>query len=285
MPVLSLVGSVEVDYMISAGHPEVRLKSRNRIKHRGVYGGIATLLFHWVQQGKTQSWRFEPSLPQPHLVQAEETTDSDGSQLFTIRPGDLIPASGLLRGNWVGTFLAPAVHVDIPWGYDIWIFLFRSPWFPLKVSVAKTNLSAAHDQSTASATLTQSPGSSLSAQLSSSGGDIKNTSLVMRRRIGQFTSEEPICSVEAGEVSQTWTPITREFDLCLVTPSTLSMSHLAEIAKGLGADTSRGFLGPGSVQGDFILCDGPLTQYSLGLRGDLAFLRHEEDWSDVSLSW
>jgi hypothetical protein len=285
LPVLSLVGDFAVDYMIAEGHPEVRLKTKNRIKHRGVYGGIATLLFHWVQEGKTESWRFDPSLPQPSPVQTEETTDSDGSQLFTITPEDLVPASGLLRGNWVGMFLAPAVHIDIPWGSDIWIFLFRSPWFPLKLSVAKSNLLVAHDQSTAAAVLTQSPGGVLSASLSSSGSDFKNASLVMKRRIGQFTSEEPICSVEAGEASQTWTPIKREFDLCLVTSSTMSMGKLAVIAKGLGADTSRGFLGPGSIQGDFVLCDGPLTQYSIGLRGDLGFLRHEEDSSDASLAW
>ena len=263
----------------------MRLKSRNRIKHRGVYGGIATLLFHWVQEGKTQSWRFEPSLPQPRPVQTEETTDGDGSQLFTMHPDDLIPASGLLRGNWVGTLLAPAVHIDVPWGSDVWVFLFRSPWFPLKLSIAKTTLLVAHNQSTATALLAQSAGGALSASLSSSGGDMKNASLVMKRRIGQFASEEPICSIEAGAVSQTWEPILREFELCLVTSSTMSMGHLAEIAKGLGADTSRGFLGPGTIQGDFVLCDGPLTQYSLDLRGDLGFLRHGEDSSDVSLTW
>jgi len=271
--------------MIAEGHPEVRLKSKDKIKHRGVYGGIATLLFHWVQENKTESWRFEPSLPQATQLQTDETTDSDGSQLLTISPGDLVPASGLLRGNWVGTFLAPAVHIDVPWGADIWIFLFRSPWFPLKLSLAKSNLMVAHKQSTAAAVLTQSAGGAFSASLSSSGGDIKNASLVMKRKIGQFTSEEPICSVEAGVVSQAWAPITRQFDLCLVTSSTMSMSELAVVAKGMGADTSQGFLGPGSIQGDFVLCDGPLTKYSLDLRGDLGFLRHEEDSSDASLSW
>jgi len=271
--------------MIAEGRPEVRLRSRDKIKNRGVYGGIATLLFHWVQENKTETWRFEPSLPQPSPVQTVETADSDGSQLLTISPGDLTPATGLLRGNWVGTFMAPAVHIDVPWGADIWIFLFRSPWFPLKLSVAKGNLMVAHKQSTATAVLTQSTGGALSASLSSSGGDIRNASLVMKRKIGQFTSEEPICSVEAGVVSQTWAPITRQFDLCLVTSSSMSMSELAVIAKGLGADTSKGFLGPGTIQGDFVLCDGPLTQYSLGLRGDLGFLRHEEDSSDASLAW
>jgi hypothetical protein len=271
--------------MIAEGHPEVRLRSKNRIKHRGVFGGTATLLFHWVQEGKTQSWRFEPSLPQPRPVQTEETTDSDGSQLFTIHPDDLVPASGVLRGNWVGTFLAPAVHIDVPWGSDVWIFLLHSPWFPLRLSIAKTNLVVAHNQGTASALLAQSAGGAFSASLSSSGGEIKSASLVMKRRIGQFTSEEQICSVESGSVSQTWEPILRQFDLCLVTSSTMSMGHLAEIARGLGADTSRGFLGPGSIQGDYVLCDGPLTQYSLNLRGDLGFMRHGEDSSDASLTW
>jgi len=107
----------------------------------------------------------------------------------------------------------------------------------------------------------------------------------MSRRIGEFVSEEVIGEVGSGTGNLSWRPIMRSFDLCFAMSSSMSMGELAGVAQGLGAQFSSGFFGPGSIIGDYILCDGPRTGYSLLLRGDLGLLRHEEDSTQASLAW
>jgi hypothetical protein len=285
LPVYSLVSGVQTEYIIAGGKPTIRLKSTGGIGYRGAYTGVAVLLFHWVQQGKTRAWRFDPSIPEPQPIQPEEATDKDGSQLLTFTLRELIPAAGLLRGRWEGTFLAPAIHLDIPIGRDIWVFLLRSPWFPLELSLERQSLSATTDRSVANATLTLEPTGALSATISNPGNSFKKVSLMLKRKVGKFVSEELIGEVEAGMMNQIWRPIIRNFDLCLETSSSMSMGDLSEIARGLGARFSRGLFGPGSLDGDFLLCDGPLTEYSLTLRGDLGLFQRLEDSTKVKLTW
>ena len=285
MPVYSLVSEVQAEYVIAGGSPIVRLRSTGGVRYRGAYSGLAVLLFHWVQQGKTQAWRFDPSIPERQPIQPEEATNKDGSQLLTFTLRELLPACGLLRKRWEGTFLAPAIHLDIPMGRDIWIFLLRSPWFPLKLSLKRQNLSVTTDQSLANATLTPGPTGTLSATISNPGSSFKKVSLIMKRKMGEFVSEELIGEVETGMAKHVWRPIIRNFDLCLETSSSMSMGDLSEIARGLGAQFSPGLFGPGSLEGDFLLCDGPLTEYSLTLRGDLGLFQRLEDSTKVDLTW
>lgn len=285
MPVYNLVGGVEVEYGIGAGQPIVKLRSTGGIRHRAVYTGTGVLLFHWVQEGKTQAWKCDSSMLDPQTIQPVEATDSDGSQTLTFTLQESMPAAGLLRRRWEGTLLAPAIHIDVPMGRDIWIFLIRSPWFSMKPSVSKQLLSIAHDQSTANASVSIDPAGGLSAAVSNTGTSFRKVSLVMSRKVGEFVSEEMIGEVSSGTVNFSWRPIMRSFDLCLATMSSVSMGQLAGIAQGLGAQFSSGFFGPGSLLGDYLLCDGPRTGYFLSLKGDLGFLRHEEDSTQASLSW
>ena len=285
MPVYSLVSGIDVEYGVGAGQPIIRLTSRGGIRHRAVYTGTGVLLFHWVQQGKTQAWRFDTSLSDPQVVQPEESTGTDGSQALTFTLQESMPAAGLLRHRWEGMFLAPAIHIDVPMGRDIWIYLIRSPWFPLKLSLSKPSLSVVHDQSVANASISIDPDGGLSATVSNTGASFKKVSLVMSRRVGEFVSEEVVGEVDSGTTNLSWRPIMRSFDLCLVTSSSMSMGELAGIAQGLGAQFSSGFFGPGSLFGDYVLCDGPRTGYSLSLKGDLGLFRHEEDSTAVGLAW
>lgn len=243
------------------------------------------LLFHWVHEGKTEVWRFDPSIQNPQQIQPEETTDNDGSQLLTFNLGELVPATGLLWGRWEGAFFAPAIHIDVPFGSDIWVFLLRSPWFPLKISLTKQNLAVSAEGMTASTSIEPDSTGALTAAISTPGSPIKKVSLAMKRTMGPFVSEELITEVEAGTANQKWTPIIRNFDLCLVTKSSMAMGQLSEIAQGLGADFSTGFFGPGALRGEFLLCDGPLTQYSLTMKGDLGLFRHVEDFAGATLAW
>ncbi len=204
MPVYSLVSGVQTEYIIASGKPTIRLKSTGGITYRSAYTGLAVLLFHWVQQGKTQAWRFDPSISEPQPIEPEETTDKDGNHLLTFTLGELLPAAGLLRRRWEGTLLAPAVHLDVPMGRDIWVFLLRSPWFPLKLSLNRQSLSVAAGQSVANATLSPGPAGALSATISNPGTSFKKVFLTMKRKVGEFVSEESIGEVDAGMAEQVW---------------------------------------------------------------------------------
>lgn len=183
--------------------------------------------------------------------------------------------------------LASAIHVDVSMGKDIWIFILRSPWFPLKLSPAKQTLNVTADGVVASATVTPSSAGGLSATISNPAGPFKKLSLVMKRTIGQYVSEEMITEVEVeeGAASNVWNPIMRSFELCLITKSSMEEGQLQEIAKGLGAEFSSSILGSWGLRKEYFLCDGPLTEYSLVLRGDRGLFRHEEDSAPTQLSW
>src|SRR5207249_10527345 len=108
LPVYSLLGGIHTEYAIAGGKPIVRLRSSGEIRHRGAYTGVAMLLFHWVQEGKTWAWRFDPSIPDLQPIRPEETADSDGCQSLSFSLGDLLPSAGFLRGWWEGASLASA---------------------------------------------------------------------------------------------------------------------------------------------------------------------------------
>lgn len=284
MAIYSLVKDVEVEYIIAAGKPVVRLKSGGQIKHRAVYCGMAQLLFHWVQEGKTQVWKFEPLIPEPRPIEAEETQES-GAQILTMTLNEILPATGVIKDRMQGVIAAPAVHIDVPWGYDIWMFLIRSPWFPLKQRIDRTTLTVEHESGRAVASISSSGTGGILVQLSVSGTSFKKASIAIRRTIGQFVSDELIGEVQTGEQAFTWDPIMRSFDLCLVTRATMNESHFVDLMRGLGASVSSGILGGGMMQGDFVLCDGPSMGYSVMLTGDLGFLEHPRDEAGVTLTW
>ena len=65
----------------------------------------------------------------------------------------------------------------------------------------------------------------------------------------------------------------------------MNESNFMDIVRGLGASVSSGFLGGGTMQGDFVLCDGPSMGYSVMLTGDSGFLEHPHDETGVTLTW
>lgn len=284
MAVYSLVKGVEVEYITAAGKPAVRLRSGGLIKHRAIDGGAAQLLFHWVQEGKTQVWRFEPSMPEPRPVQAEETQE-DGAQLLTMALDEILPATGVIKDRMQGVIAAPAVHIDVPWGPDIWMFLIRSPWFQLKQRIDRATLSVEHESGRAVASIGPSGSGGILVELSVSGTSFKKASVSVRRTIGQFTSDELVGEVQTGTQTFTWDPIMRSFDLCLVTRATMKESDFVDLMRGLGASVSSGLFGGGAMQGDFVLCDGPSMGYSVILAGDSGFLEHPHDETGFTLTW
>src|SRR5437667_12505394 len=84
LPVYSLLGGIHTEYAIAGGKPIVRLRSAEGMRHRGAYTGVAMLLFHWIQDGKTHAWRFDPSIPDPKPIRLEESTESDVTPSLTV---------------------------------------------------------------------------------------------------------------------------------------------------------------------------------------------------------
>ncbi|MBI3858828.1 MAG: hypothetical protein HY296_01095 [Thaumarchaeota archaeon] len=283
MPSLSFVGGVRPEYEVLEGKAVVRINSTGRLNHRSIQTGTAELLFHWVSNGKTSRWMFNPSIRNPTMAAFEESTGGPEGNVLSVTVGGLLPATGLLRERMVGLLVAPAVHVDVPFGEDLWVFIMRSPWFPLRVSPAKSTLLVTHGSDRATALLAPTAGE-LSASLSLTGGSFKRASLFITRRVGPFKSDELIGGALAGSQSMTWKPILRSFDLCLATHGSMRMSQLVEVARGLGASVSSGIFGA-SVPGDFILCDGPGLEYGLSLRGALGLLPDVSDQTSASISW
>ena len=285
MPTVSLQGGVGATYAVAAGRTVVTLRSESRLNHKAVYQGTGQMLFHWVQEGKTQAWRCDISMADPKPAQLSETNGQDGFPNLEIGLDRIYPASLLLKGRMTGVLTAPAIHVEVPWWRDVWVFLLRSPWFPLRLQLDKASLSVKHGACGVSASIEVAPGGSASGQLAFDGTDFKDASLAVRRTLGQFSSEETVCQATPGTQTFAWKPITRVFDLLLVTGGHISESQLADIVRGLGGEVSSGIFGPGSVEGDFVLCDGPAISYSWVLRGHRGFMENVEDATEGRFTW
>jgi hypothetical protein len=215
----------------------------------------------------------------------EERSGEDGNQKIEIPMGNVFPAGFYTRLLMFGRLLAPAVRIVSPWWErDLWVFLLRSPWFPMRLQLDKPELSLERDGSMALASFGVSEDGSLTGKLTLDGSAYKKASLYVRRTIGQSLQlydttqflDEPIQEVQGGAEEFEWKPTVRKFNLVLVTQGRISESQVWEIADGLGADTSQGILGR-RLKGDFVLCDGPATSYTVTLRGHRGLLENDED--------
>jgi len=285
VPSYSLADGVDASYVVAAGRTAVVITSQNRLKHRAVYAGTGQMVFRWVQTGKTQVWQCETKMLNQTATEALETVGRDGRQRLEVELRDVTPAACILQGNMVGTLVAPALHVDVPLGSDVWVFLIRSPWFPLKLQVDKPLLTVEHKASRATASLGVLANGSVTARVLIDGTGFKSALLAVKRTLGAYSSSELVCQIGTGSQSLEWKPISRLFDLVLVTKGEISESKLVDVARGLGAQISSGILTSGSVQGDFILCDGPATSYNWSLKGHRGLMENVEDQTEARFTW
>jgi hypothetical protein len=280
----SLAGGINASYAVAAGKTTILINSEARLNQRGVYVGTGQMIFHWVQEGKTQVWRCDISMLDPTPVQVVENVGQDGGLEMVVPLDNVYPAGLLLQGRMVGTLMAPAVHIDVPWGADFWVFLVRSPWFPAKLQMERSSLSVEHNTSRATASLGVMADGSVSAQVVLDGTDFKNASFGVKRTLGSYSSTEEVCNVGAGTQTFTWKPIMRVFDLVLVLKGGVSESQWSKIAQGVGADISSGLFG-GSLEGDYVLCDGPAFSYRWSLKGHRGLLENQEDQISAKFAW
>jgi hypothetical protein len=275
---------VEAWYSVSEdGFVTVNVRSNTQLNPRAVYVGAATLDFKWVHTGKTTHWQFTPTITTP--IAAKYTQAADGqSQITTIELGKaLFPASGLIKSNLTGQIQAPAIQFDLPYATDLWVFLLRSPWTPFKIDAERSPLSITHGSSQA---LTQIYAANfedncLRLDTAVNGSDFKSVYHTLKRSINYESTEETLTILKGVMGSFSWQPIVRTFDLALVTYSNLTNSDLTGFLRYLGAPTNQGIFS-GSLNGDYILCDGPAIEYTLSLKGEKRFW-DKEDQTKITL--
>ncbi len=276
----------EASYVVSeGGNTTVSVRCKKHLKFREIYVGAATLEFYW-----SKSWVFVPTIMDPTPAEHTETATEDGEmQVINVALGNkMFPASGLVDRNVRGEITVPAVHFDVPYAFDLWVFLFRSPWFPPKIDVEKSRLEINHDLAKAAAEIAGVKASedgeqSLRADVSCWGEGFKWVKLSVKRRAGRASDEEDLGSLTSGSETFTWRPKIRIFDVLLVTHSQICVDRFVEFLEFMGAKKQEGAFFGSSLADNFVLCDGPNMNYQLVLIGEKGLLGHEKDETRITL--
>ena len=158
----------------------------------------------------------------------------------------MFPTTGLIQTNITGEITAPAVHFDLPYAYDLWVFILRSPWTPLKIGIEKSTLTISHDSAQTIAEVTSNSFNekkSLRADVIVNGEGFKRVYLSLRRKVNRASMEETIGEVTNGFGTFTWKPIIANFNVTLVTSSSMSLSAFLDFLKYLGVHAKQSLLG------------------------------------------
>jgi hypothetical protein len=281
----------EASYGVSQdGNTTVAVHSVKPLNFRGICVGAASLAFGWDSDGKSRHWRFAPTISDPTPAQYTETLADNGqTQIINVNLGNkMLPTSGLIDQNLSGEIIAPAIHFDVPHAYDLWVFLLRSPWFPLNIIVEKSSLNISHNLAHATAEIERiSPdlGSeqSLRVDVSVHGEGFNLVKLIMRRSTKRVSLDEELGELTSGMQTFSWKPTIRNFDVLLVTPSNMDFGAFVDFLKYLGAEIHQGKFMPASLPNFFLLCDGLKVSYQLSLTGEKHILGQEKDETAIML--
>jgi hypothetical protein len=293
-PSYNMATGHEASYSVSStGNTTVAVRSSSPMKFRAVYVGAASLEFIWVSSGKSSHWQFTPTILEPAPAKYSIVSDDDGqTQIVNVELGNrMFPVTGLINTNVKGEIKAPAIHFDLPHAYDLWVFLLRSPWTPVKIGVEKSQLSISHGSAQAEAQLeggssTFDDGSSLRADVSVHGEGFKKVWLSLHRSVNNASIDETIGEITDGLNTFNWKPFLRNLDVALVTYSNMAIGQLLDFLKYFGAEIHQGFFQFDSFMSrDFVLCDGPLMSYTLRLIGEKHFFGHEKDETRITLNY
>ena len=230
-PSYNMADGHEASYGVSQdGNTTVAVRSVKPLKFREVYVGAATLEFYWVNTGRSASWVFTPTISDPMPASHTETVAEDGkTQIINVDLGKgMFPASGILNTSVIGEIFAPAVHFDVSAAFDLWIFLLRSPWFPLKIGIEKSPLSISHNFAQATAEVEavnsgEGGEQSLRADLSVHGEGFKWVWLSLKRSANRASTEEVIGKITSGMETFSWKPRVNNFEFLFVTSSSMSL--------------------------------------------------------------
>ena len=283
MATYNITTTVEATYCLDEnGNAKVTLRSKTPLAPREVFVGDASMQFMWHHNGKTSQWKFTPNIIDPVPAVYSETIDAQGQTITVVLP-KIFPASGLLNTAVTGEIRAPAIHFDLPFKTDLWVFILRSPWSPLRVTAEKAQLNINHGLAYVTGQVENSNAEdTLRAYVTIHGEGFTNVLLNLKRYICNSSKEECLGEIKYGALSATWRPITRNFDTLLITPSTMTEGDFLEFLSAMGAELSDGLFK--KLKTDFVLSDGPKMHYELILKGEKRYIGKEEDKTVVKLS-
>lgn len=274
-------------YVSPSGNVMVNVQSALPLKFRAVYVGTARIQFMWVSSGKSTHWQFTPTLQDS--TPAQFSQDPTNQNISVDLGNRLFPAAGIIKTNVTGEILAPAIHFDIPFGTDLWVFLLRSVWFPMKITFDKSQLSISHDSAQATAELQVGSSGfggdegSLKAYVSTFGEGFKKVTLKLKRQVGNVSIEQNLGELISGSETFTWKPTVNNFDAILVANSTMYINQFVDFLRSLGAQTHSGFFSGSYLQDTFFLGDAPAVNYSMQLTGEKGFLMHSHNETAIHL--
>jgi hypothetical protein len=280
----SMTPENQADYRLNEnGEATVTVRSKKPLKPRAVYVGEAIMQFRWVHTGKTSNWTFTPTILNPKTVQISQVMDGQ-DQVTTSELGKVSPASGMVDTNGCGEFHASAVHFDLSYATDLWVFILKAPSEPFKVTAEKALLNIAHTLAYATAQVeTSNDEESLRTYVTVHGEGFMNIMLNLKRQTPYSKTEETITEFKYGAAAAIWTPTARSFDVTLTTLSGMAHGDFLGFIKTLGADVQSGSIF-GNLKNDFVLCDGPAIDYTLTLKGEKKYIGKEEASTAVKLS-
>jgi hypothetical protein len=259
----------------------VTIRSKTQLKPRAIYVGEATMQFMWVNTGKSTTWQFTPTIIDPKQAQYITKMD-DQEQVFTVELGKITPTSGLIANNVTGEIRASAVHFDLPYATDLWIFILKSPTEPLKITSDKAALNIAHTLAYVTEEIDIRE-DTLHSYVTMHGEGFFGVQVNLKRKTTYSAMEETLTEIKYGAASITWKPIIRNFDVTLTTLSAMTQPDFLELLKGFGAEVNKGVFA--NLKSDFVLCDGPAIEYTLTLKGEKKYIGKEEDKTAIKLSF
>lgn len=270
------------------GEVTVSVRSKTPLKPRAINVGEASLQFYWVHTGNSSHWQFTPTLINSRQANYSESTDGQNQTIDIEFGKGIFPASGLINSKVCGEIRAPAVHFDLPYAYDLWLFILRSPQTPPRVQAEKLSLSITHALAQAVAQIKCGneifgDEGTLRVYLNIHGEGFTKVEVNMKRHTKHSAVTETLGDVSDGGGSFSWRPQVRNFDVMLATSSSMAQGTLLDFLKYLGAEVKTGLFG--SINGDFLLCDGPAMKYTLSLKGEKKYIGKEEDETNVTVNF
>jgi hypothetical protein len=247
------------------GTATVTVRSKKELKPRAVYVGEAAMQSMWVHSGKSSNWTFNPGIADPKQVQFTQVMDGQ-EQVTTVELGEIVPASGVVDVNGCGEIHASALHFDLPYATDLWVFVLKSPQAPFKVTADKPELNMAYTLAYTTAQIESIDDQGLRTYVTMHGEGFTNLILSIQRRTSHCRTEEILTEFKYGAAAVIWKPTIRNFDVTLTTLSAVTHGTYIAFLKSFGSEIQNGVLS--SLKSDFVLCDGPKIEYALVLKGE-----------------
>jgi hypothetical protein len=274
----------QATYTLNAeGDATVTVRSKKPLKPRAVYVGEAAMQSMWVHSGKSSHWTFMPSIANPKQAKYSQVIDGE-DQVTTVDLGQIAPACGVVDASGCGEIQASAVHFELPYASDLWVFILKSPSAPFKVTADKPLLNIAYTLAYTTAQVENSDDEkTLRTYVTMHGEGFMNVILSVQRHTTYCKTEEVLTEFKYGAAAVIWKPTIRSFDVTLTTLSGVAHDDYLTFLKSLGAETQGGFFS--SLKSDFVVCDGPKVEYALVLKGEKKYFGlMEETKTAVKLS-